>query len=127
MSLLPKMTPEANRVHVIRSIENNDGDFNAMAMCKGSLKTIDYLMRREPIYGLVFLLDLKYCQLSYLLSFTPSLTKNLMRCIDVSINNLTKNKKISAKDCIIFIAGINAFYTRYGFIHKLGCNREKYK
>jgi len=82
MSLLPKMTPEANRVHVIRSIENNDGDFNAMAMCKGSLKTIDFLMRREPIYGLVFLLDLKHCQLSYLLSFTPSLTKNLMRCID---------------------------------------------
>lgn len=78
------MTPEANRVHVIRSIENNDGDFNAMAMCKGSLKTIDYIMRREPIYGMVFLLDLKHCSLSYLLSFTPSLTKNLMRCIDVS-------------------------------------------
>jgi len=81
------MTPEANRVHVIRSVENNDGEFNAMAMCKGSLKVIDYLMRREPIYGMIFLLDLKHCQLSYLLSFTPSLTKNLMRCIDVSKNN----------------------------------------
>ncbi|VVC40931.1 Cellular retinaldehyde binding/alpha-tocopherol transport,CRAL/TRIO, N-terminal domain,CRAL-TRIO lipid [Cinara cedri] len=82
LSLLPKMTPEANRVHIIRSIENRDVEFNAMVMCKGSLKTIDYLMRREPIYGMIFLLDLKYCQLSYLLSFTPSLTKNLMRCID---------------------------------------------
>lgn len=78
------MTPEANRVHVIRTIENNDADFNAMAMCKGSLKAIDYLMRREPIYGFIFLLDLKHCHLSYLLSFTPSLTKKLMRCIDVS-------------------------------------------
>lgn len=86
MSVLPKLTPEANRVHIIRSIENNDGDFDAMSMCKGSLKIIDYLMRREPVYGLVFLLDLKHCQLSYLLSFTPTLTKNLMRCIDVSIN-----------------------------------------
>lgn len=82
VSILPKMTPEANRVHIIRTIENNDGDFDAMAMCKGSLKIIDYLMRREPVYGLVFLLDLKHCQLSYLLSFTPTLTKNLMRCID---------------------------------------------
>lgn len=88
MSVLPKLTPEANRVHIIRSIENNDGEFDAMAMCKGSLKTIDYLMRREPVYGLVFLLDLKHCQLSYLLSFTPTLTKNLMRCIDVSIINI---------------------------------------
>lgn len=102
MSLLPKMTLEGNRVHVIRSIENNDGDFNAMAMCKGSLKTIDYLMRREPIYGLIFLLDLKYCQMSYLLSFTPSLTKNLMRCIDVSINSSTRKKnKVFVKDCMI--------------------------
>lgn len=84
MCVLPKMTPEANRVHVIRSIENNDGDFSALNMCKGSLKIIDYVMRREPIYGLIFLLDLKHCPLSYLLNFTPSLTKNLMRCIDVS-------------------------------------------
>lgn len=82
------MTPNADRVHIIRSLENNDGEFHALSMCKGSLRTIDYLMRREPIYGFIFLLDLKYCQLSYLLSFTPSLTKNLMRCIDVSIDNL---------------------------------------
>lgn len=94
MSVLPKLTPEANRVHIIRSIENNDGEFDAMAMCKGSLKTIDYLMRREPVYGLVFLLDLKHCQLSYLLSFTPTLTKNLMRCIDVSIINIIQLYKL---------------------------------
>lgn len=84
MTILPKLTHEANRVQLIRSIENNDGEFNAMAMCKGSLKVIDYVMRREPIYGMIFLLDLKHCQLSYLLNFTPSLTKNLMRAIDVS-------------------------------------------
>jgi hypothetical protein len=88
MCVLPKMTPEANRVHVIRSIENNDGHFSALNMCKGSFKIIDYIMRREPIYGLIFLLDLKHCPLSYLLNFTPSLTKNLMRCIDVSNNFL---------------------------------------
>ncbi|XP_050428160.1 alpha-tocopherol transfer protein-like [Adelges cooleyi] len=81
ISLMPKMTPEANRVHILRTIENNDSEFNAVAMCKGTLKTIDYLMRREPIYGMVFIFDLQHCQLSYLLSFTPSLTKNLMRCI----------------------------------------------
>lgn len=85
MSLLPKMTPEANRVHIIRSIENNNGDYDAVTTCKGSLKIIDHLMRQEPIYGLVFLFDLKHCQLSYLLRFTPTLTKNLMRCISVSI------------------------------------------
>lgn len=75
-------------MHICRSIENNGGEFDAMALCKGSLKTVDYLMRREPIYGFFFLFDLKYCQLSYLLNFTPTLTKHLMRCIDVSINSL---------------------------------------
>lgn len=86
------MTPEGYRVHVCRSIENTSGEFDAMALVKGSLKTIDFIMRREPIYGFIFLFDLKYCQLSYLLNFTPTLTKQLMRCIDVSINNLFKTR-----------------------------------
>lgn len=85
LSVLPRMTPNGNRVQVIRTVENTNGDFNAMAMVKGTIKTIDSVMRREPIYGYVFLLDLKYCQMSYLMSFTPTLTKNLMRCLDVSL------------------------------------------
>ncbi|XP_050549076.1 clavesin-2-like [Daktulosphaira vitifoliae] len=80
ISLMPKLTPEGDRIQIFRTVENNS-EFDPQAMFKGSLKTIDYLMRREPIYSMIIIIDCQHFRLSYLLSFTPSLTAMLVRSI----------------------------------------------
>lgn len=67
--------PEGYRIHCTTTIQCNEEDFNVMML---SIAALDLQMKEEPMYGNILLFDLKYMPLSYLLSFTPTLTKKVI-------------------------------------------------
>lgn len=82
--MLPKMTPEGHRVLITKSIPNDDDKFDVELYCKMSLVALDLHVKEEPVYGNIILFDVKHFTLSQFLAFTPTVTKNFMKCCVVS-------------------------------------------
>jgi len=56
-----------------------------MLFCQVSIAILDLQLKSEPMYGNIILYDLKHIRLAQFMAFTPTLTKNLLRCCIVSI------------------------------------------
>jgi len=81
ISLFPNLTPEGNRIFCTKTCHTTDEDkFDVTMFCKVTIALLDLQLKEEPMYGNIFLYDLKHVGLSQFLAFTPTLTKNLLRC-----------------------------------------------
>lgn len=86
VSLLPKLTPQSHRVLCVKTNPVADNEkFDIMLFCRVTLGHLDLQLKQEPLHGHVFLYDLKHVNMSQLLAFTPTITKNLFKCCIVSI------------------------------------------
>jgi len=81
ISIFPKLTPEGYRVNCCGTLPTTDDDkFDVEMFCKMSLVALDLQLKEEPSHGLIFLFDLKHIKLSQFLAFTPTVTKNFLKC-----------------------------------------------
>jgi len=80
ISAVPKLTPEGHRVLITRSIQSDDENFDVELYCKMNLIALDLQVKEEPVYGNIILFDVKNFSLSQFLAFTPTVTKNFMKC-----------------------------------------------
>ncbi|XP_027836886.2 alpha-tocopherol transfer protein-like [Aphis gossypii] len=79
--LFPKLTPEGNRIFCTTTRpSSDDDDYDVMLFCQVSIAILDLQLKLEPMYGNIILYDLKHVRLAQFMAFTPTLTKNLLRC-----------------------------------------------
>jgi len=84
--LFPKLTPEGNRIFCTTTRQSSDDEkFDVMLFCQVSIAILDLQLKLEPMYGNIILYDLKHIRLAQFMAFTPTLTKNLLKCCIVSI------------------------------------------
>ncbi|VVC39731.1 Cellular retinaldehyde binding/alpha-tocopherol transport,CRAL/TRIO, N-terminal domain,CRAL-TRIO lipid [Cinara cedri] len=81
VTLFPKRTPEGNRIFCTKTNPSTDDDkFDVMTLLQVSLAILDLQLKEEPMYGNVFLYDLQHVRLSQFMAFTPTITKNILKC-----------------------------------------------
>lgn len=81
ISIFPKLTPEGYRVNCARSLPTAEDDkFDVEMFCKMSLAALDLQLREEPSHGIIILFDMKEFRLSQFLAYTPTVTKNFLKC-----------------------------------------------
>lgn len=78
------MTPEGYRVLITKAIQSDEDKFDVELYCKMSLVALDLQVKEEPVYGNIILFDVQHFTLSQFLAFTPTVTKNFMKCCVVS-------------------------------------------
>lgn len=84
--LFPKLTPEGNRIFCTTTRQSSDDEkYDVMLFCQVSIAILDLQLKLEPMYGNIILYDLKHIRLAQFMAFTPTLTKNLLKCCIVSI------------------------------------------
>jgi len=64
-----------------------DSKFEVQTFVKAVTALQDLLLKEEPMYGIIIVVDLKHFRLSDFMAFTPTLTKNMMKCLLVSVNS----------------------------------------
>lgn len=85
ISVCPKLTPEGYRVVIIKSVPMaNDYKFDVSTFVKAVTTMQDVVMKEEPMYGNVYVYDLKHFRMSEFMAFTPTVTKNMNKCFIVS-------------------------------------------
>lgn len=89
--MFPRLTPEGCRVICLRTIKMQDKnyeEYDVNNFCKIILAGVDLELKEEPMYGNILLFDLEYTPFSRFLAFTPTVTKNLVRCLIVSTQRI---------------------------------------
>lgn len=86
VTLFPKLTPEGHRIFCTTTKPMVDDEhYDVLLYCKAALAILDLQLKAEPMHGNIIMYDLKHVRLSQFMSFTPTITKNLLRCGIVSI------------------------------------------
>jgi len=65
---------------VIQSPDTDDNEFDAVRFGKISMTVLDLILNVDPMYRNIVIMDVKDMTMSKFLSFTPTITKNLMYC-----------------------------------------------
>lgn len=84
VTLLPKRTPEGNRILCVKTNPVTDDMFDIMITIQVALAVLDLQLKEEPMYGNVFMYDMRHVRLSQFLACTPTITKNMFKCGYVS-------------------------------------------
>lgn len=125
MSIFPNPTSDGCRIFCTKTNPTTDDDcFEPEQFCKASLAVLDLMLKAEPVYGNIVIYDLKNIRLSQFLAFTPTITKNFVKCCTVSTVLITVLQRVGVQVFNIMYLFCIQMFTIVTFCSKCQQNRS---